>query len=138
MDAMSKSKFKRLEIQQGSSQATRGGKMMQLEYNSNVVRDNGNLGNGIAITPPIDEDYWMMRVPLSGNQAIVCFPKFFTVGIGFQNEEDWNTNLPYTCEAEEIFAHIAHNKGDKNISDADCIKAIQILQAEIKAGKLAN
>lgn len=104
---------------------------MQLEYNSRVIHDRGNLGNGVAITPPIDEDYWIMRVPLSDKQAVVCFPKFFTVGIGFQKEKDWNTNLPYTCDAEEIFAHISHNKGDVGIPDADCIQAIKMLQAEV-------
>lgn len=105
---------------------------MNLEYNSRVISDSGNLGNGVAITPPIDEDYWMMRVPLSDKQAVVCFPKFFTIGIGFQKEEDWNTNLPYTCDAQEIFAHIAHNKGDNNISDDDCVTAIKMLQEAIR------
>jgi hypothetical protein len=105
---------------------------MQLEYNSNVVPDNGNLGAGVMITPPINADFWMMRVPLSDSQAIVCFPKFGTVGIGFQREEDWNTNLPHTCDARKIFEHIAHNKGDDSISDTDCIAAIEALQAAIR------
>ncbi|MCP4304694.1 MAG: hypothetical protein GY788_07425 [bacterium] len=105
---------------------------MQVEYNSHLVKDNGNLGNGILITPPIDEDYWALRVPVSNNQAIVTFPKFNTYGVGFQREEDWNTNLPYTCDAQEIFDHISHNKGDDNISDEGCIKAIEMLQAELK------
>ena len=105
---------------------------MQLEYNSKVVPDNGNLGNGVMITPPINADFWMMRVPLSERQAIVCFPKFCTVGIGFQHEEDWNTNLPYTRDARDIFEHIAHNKGDDSISDADCIAAIEALQTAIR------
>ena|ERR1051325_2782975 len=87
----------------------------------------------LAITPPLDQDYWVMRVPVSAQQAIVCFPKFFTIGIGFQREEDWNTNLPYTCPAEEIFQHIAHNKGDDAIPDEQCVNAIRLLQETITA-----
>lgn len=51
----------------------------------------------MMLTPLIDEGYWKYRVMLSDTQAIVGFPKFFTVGIGFAVEEDWNTNLPHTC-----------------------------------------
>ncbi|HQV15711.1 MAG TPA: hypothetical protein PK620_12405 [Denitromonas sp.] len=105
---------------------------MHLEYNSNVVKSNGVIGNSVAITPPIDENFWMMRVPVSDRQAVVCFPKFFTVGIGFQHEEDWNTNLPWTCGAAEIYEHIKHNKGDDGIADADCVKAIEMLQATLR------
>ena len=70
------------------------------------------------------------RVKLSETQAIVGFPKYSTIGIGFAQEEDWNTNLPWTTQAEEIFAHIAHNKGDSAISDEQCIEAIRMIQAE--------
>ena len=65
---------------------------------------------------------------LSEIQAIVGFPKFFTVGIGFAQEEDWNTNLPFTCDADEIYEHIAHNEGDDSISREDCIAAIRLVQ----------
>ncbi len=85
-------------------------------------------GTGIMVTPAIDEDYWLFRVVLSENQAIVGFPKFFTIGIGFQQEKDWNTNLPYTSTAEDIFTHISHNKGDDTISDQECIEAIQLVK----------
>jgi hypothetical protein len=86
-------------------------------------------GGGVAMmTPPINEDYWLFRVRLSETQAIVGFPKFFTVGIGFAVEEDWNTNFPYTCTAEEIYEHIAHNKGDDSISREHCIEAIKLVQ----------
>jgi len=86
-------------------------------------------GNGlVAITPPIDDDYWLFRVAVSEKQAIVGFPKFWTIGIGFQHEDDWNTNLPYSCEAEEIYNHIAHNKGDDTISEATCLTAIRAIQ----------
>lgn len=87
----------------------------------------------VMLTPPIDEDYWAYRVRLSDEQAIVGFPKFFTVGIGFAKEEDWNTNLPYTCDAVEIYDHIEHNKGDESISREDCITAIQMIQDAVRA-----
>ena len=80
-----------------------------------------------VVTPPIDEDYWLLRVKLSDKQAIVGFPKFFTIGVGFAQEEDWNTNLPYRCLPDRIFEHIKHNKGDDSIDDADCLKAIQMV-----------
>ncbi len=106
---------------------------MRVEYNSTVFKDTGIIGDGrVMITPPINEGYWMLRVPLSDKQAIVCFPKFTTIGIGFQREEDWNTNLPYTCEAKEIFDHISHNKGDDAIADGDCVKAIAMIQDAIR------
>lgn len=105
---------------------------MQIQYNSKIVKDNDNLGNGLLITPPIDEAFWMMRVPLSDTQAIVCFPKFGIIGVGFQHEEDWNTNLPWTSKAEDIFEHISHNKGDDSINDADCVEAIKLIQSALR------
>jgi hypothetical protein len=92
----------------------------------------------ISLTPPIDEDYWAYRVKVSDKQAIVAFPKFMTIGIGFAVEKDWNTNLPWTCTAEEIFSHINHNKGSKRISDGDCIEAIRLIQAAIREDGAAS
>lgn len=83
----------------------------------------------VLVTPPITEDYWSYRVKLSPTQAIVGFPKFTTIGVGFAVEEDWNTNLPYTESAEEIFRHIRKNKGDDAISDESVIEAIRLVQA---------
>lgn len=107
---------------------------MQVEINTaftdkQLVFTSGNAK--IVITPPISDSYWWLRVELSPAQAIVAFPKFGTIGIGFQREEDWNTNLPYGCTAEKIYAHISHNKGDETISAADCIAAIQLIQETI-------
>jgi hypothetical protein len=82
----------------------------------------------IALWPNVTDDYWEYRVRLSDRQAIVGFPKFGTIGIGFAVEEDWNTNLPYTTPAERIYAHIKHNKGDDAISDEDCIAAIELIR----------
>jgi hypothetical protein len=88
----------------------------------------------VMLTPPIDEDYWAFRVKLSDAQAIVGFPKFGTIGIGFAQEEDWNTNFPYTCTAEEIYDHIEHNKADDSISREDCIAAIRMVQEAARHG----
>ena len=91
-------------------------------------------GVKVMVTPNINKDYWMMRVPVSKKQAIVCFEKFMTVGIGFQIEDDdWNTNLPWPTDAEEIYDHIKSNKGQKHITRKACIEAIQLLQAAISA-----
>lgn len=106
---------------------------LQVEVNENFVKSKDTLAGGsILITPPtLGEDYWLLRVKVSEKQAIVAFPKFGTIGIGFQVEEDWNTNLPYLCCAKEIFEHIKHNKGDDTVLDDDCIKAICLLQTAI-------
>jgi hypothetical protein len=84
------------------------------------------------LTPPVGEDYWAYRVRVGDGQAIVAFPKFMTIGVGFAKEEDWNTNLPWTTAAKEIFDHISHNKGDDSITDADCVRAIEMIQAAIE------
>ena len=95
----------------------------------------GLLGGGLMMTPAVgDESFWLFRVKLSDTQAIVGFPKFTTIGIGFAKEEDWNTNLPFRCSAKEIFDHIGHNKGDDSIADARCIEAIEMVR--VAAAKL--
>ncbi len=80
------------------------------------------------LTPAVNEDYWAYRVRLSDKQAIVGFPKFMTIGIGFAVEEDRNTNFPYTVDTEATFQHIKHNKGDDSISDDDVRAAIALVQ----------
>lgn len=84
--------------------------------------------DGIALTPALGNNYWAYRVVLTPAQAVVGFPKFSTIGIGFAVEEDWNTNLPYTCGTDKIFQHIKHNKGDDAISDDDVREAIRLIQ----------
>lgn len=110
-------------------------KQLQLQINKRFVQAKTEYIIGgasiLSITPPIDENYWVLRVPVSDTQAIVAFPKFFTLGIGFQKEEDWNTNLPYKCDADEIYNHIAHNKGSAKIKKETCIEAIRIIQNAI-------
>jgi len=90
------------------------------------------------MTPPIAEDYWRFRVRLSDKQAIVGFPKFTTIGIGFAVEEDWNTNLPYSSPTDEIYEHIKHNKGDRTISKARVLAAIRLVQEAAQASRSDN
>lgn len=92
----------------------------------------------LMLTPMVDEDYWLFRVRLSETQAVVGFPKFATIGIGFAVEEDWNTNFPYTCTTDEIYQHIAHNKGDDAISDEDCVTAIRMVQEAAREHMTTN
>lgn len=99
-----------------------------------VVPLSGDGSAAVVMTPPVGEDYRRYRVKLgTGGQAVVGFPKFFTVGVGFAVEDDWNTNLPYTCDTEQIFQHIRHNKGDDDIPDTDVINAIAMVQEAIRA-----
>jgi hypothetical protein len=91
-------------------------------------RNETAFAGAFMVTPPVNEDYWEYRVRLTETQAIVGFPKFFTIGVGFSVEEDWNTNLPFTCDTDEIFQHIKHNKGDDSIPDEDVRAAIRMVQ----------
>ena len=110
---------------------------LKLEVNMNNVPDDEAKESlkkqGIMITPPIDKDYWVVRVKLFEDQYIQAFPKFITMGIGFAIEEDWNTNLPYTCEADEIRKHIWHNRRYVAIKKKRTIRAILMIQEFLKA-----
>jgi hypothetical protein len=66
---------------------------------------------------------------------VVGFPKFFTIGIGFALEVDWNTNLPYTESAESILAHIWDNRGDESIMSTEVLAAIRLIQTAIADDK---
>jgi hypothetical protein len=89
-------------------------------------------GGVVLITPPLTEKYYVARVPLYKDQAIVIFPKFGMLGCGFAQETDWNTNLPVYEHAEKIYAHIRHNKKYAQISEENCVYAIKLLQAWVK------
>ncbi len=106
---------------------------MTVEVNSRFEKaaDTVELGGGSVamITPPLDENYWIARVMLHKDQAIVCFPKFGIIGCGFAQEKDWNTNLPLSEPAEAIYSHIKHNKKYAKITDKECLEAIRALQA---------
>jgi hypothetical protein len=102
---------------------------LKLEVREGAVVDVQPLSPlGCLITPAIGEDFWLFRVRVSEKQAILGFPKFGVLGVGFALEEDWNTNLPSGCQAQEIMDHIRVNKGDDSIPDERCIRAIEMIQ----------
>lgn len=91
------------------------------------------------MTPALDEDYWAYRVRLTDVQAVVGFPKFTTIGIGFAVEdEDWNTNLPWTVEATTIAGHIEKNAGDDTITRWDIVAAVTLIQNAVREDAAAG
>ena len=110
---------------------------MKIAVNTKYVDKTIIIGKDrtIMMTPPIDEDYWYFKVNLFKEQSIVAFPKFGTMGVGFQHEEDWNTNLPFTCDAKEICNHIWHNRKYEEITKDQVIKAINLIQTACKSLK---
>jgi hypothetical protein len=92
-------------------------------------------GRDVAVfPPPVTEDYWAYRVVVADGQAVVGFPKFFTIGIGFAVEVDWNTNLPYTSEAIDIARHIWENRAPlpDDVPSFDLVvHAIQMIQSAV-------
>jgi hypothetical protein len=71
----------------------------------------------------------LFKVKLYKDQAIIAFPKFSGIGIGFEKEEtEWNANLPYNCSELQIYNHIKCNKFYKEIKKEHCIAAIKMLQ----------
>lgn len=111
-------------------------KPLVVEFNKSMLKDNSifEAGNSVvAITPDINENYWLFRVHLHKNQYVQAFPKFFTLGIGFAIEDDdWNTNLPYSSDAETIYGHIECNKKYKQITKERVVEAISLLSATCK------
>lgn len=100
---------------------------MKLQLEARASLADPSEGSRVMVTPPITEDYWLARVQVGGGQALVAFPKFGTIGIGFAQEEDWNTNLPYTSPAAGIWNHIKHNRGAATATEAECLQAISML-----------
>lgn len=110
---------------------------LHLEISDKYIDEGAStiIGKNAAmmITPPLNEEYWIFRVKLHEDQAIVGFPKFGTIGIGFALETDnWNTNLPYTCDDEMIYNHIEHNKKYDEITKEQCVQAIHLIQEAAK------
>lgn len=107
---------------------------MELTVETRAQENRTPIIGGLALTPRLGNDYWSHRVRLTDQQAIVAFPKFSSTGIGFAVEaEDWNCNLPWRCDADEIYDHIEPNKGDDTISREDCVAAIRLIQDAIRA-----
>jgi len=111
--------------------------MKPVEFNTRFkpADDTFVIGKSLAmITPPVGQDYWLFRVKLFKDQAIIGFPKFGTIGIGFAIEdEDWNTNPPYGYSPEQIYSHIKANKKYDEISKDACIEAIKLVIKHSKA-----
>ena len=112
-------------------------KKLKLEVNANNIPDDEAAErlkqSGILITPPINKDYWVVRVNLFEDQYVQAFPKFMTIGIGFAIEEDWNCNLPYiNSTAERICNHIWHNRRYVAIKRKRTIRAIEMIQTFLK------
>lgn len=106
---------------------------IKVELNKNVTTSQLiiPLENGMQIvtTVPTGDDYWLFRVKLFEDQAILGFRKYNTIGIGFAQEEgSWNTNFPYTKETKQIYDHIRCNKKYDKITDEACIEAIGLIQ----------
>src|SRR5690606_236799 len=100
---------------------------------------SGNVAPGIQMTPAIGKDYWSYRVRLSDRQAVIGFPKFGTIGIGFAVEdEDWNANLPFTVDAAEIAETIAHNKGDATVADRAVLRALEMVREAAAEDRLRD
>lgn len=91
----------------------------------------GNENSAVLIAPFVCPDYWAYRVIVGETQAVLGFPKFNTIGIGFAIEDDWNTNLPYTSGTDQILDHIWHNAGD-GVRREDARAAIEMIQTAVR------
>jgi hypothetical protein len=111
-------------------------KKLVVEYKKGFEpsKDCIKVGNGIIMfTPSINSEYYIMRVVLYKNQALVAFPKFGLIGVGFAIEEsNWNTNLPYQVPAERLYRHIRQNKKYRAITKAMCLEGLKLLQEACK------
>ena len=93
---------------------------------NDTIKTNGGI---IMFTPSINSEYYIMRVVLYKDQALVAFPKFGLIGVGFAIEEgSWNTNLPYQVEAERLYRHIRRNKKYRAITKQTCLEGLKLLQ----------
>jgi hypothetical protein len=113
-----------------------------LEVNENCVdrttrdiltSDNGSKC-GLMISPIVSSDYWLFRVKLCKDQAVLGFPKCGMVGVGMALENKRSdTNLPLhpgdtpLCNAWRIYDHIKLNKEYKSITRAMIVDAIVLI-----------
>lgn len=115
---------------------------LKVELNPKYVEVAGKYQDSllgvVVVTPEISEDYWLLRVPVSASQAVVCFPKCCTIGIGFQYGISSNRNLPADVLAQHIYEHIRDNNLFIEEFDPEtdpwevCVKAIRLLQREVR------
>lgn len=118
--------------------------VLERQDQDNETAEISSPSGTVLITPPIDADYWAYRVRVADGQAIIGFPKFGSIGIGFAVEEDWNTNLPShiapgqrkgpenRVPAHELLDHIGHNLGDHDVADEVLLRAIEMIQEAVE------
>lgn len=97
----------------------------RLEVNKNCIDKTIHYtaeNNHIMVSPPTGEDYWMFRVKLYKDQAVLGFPKYGLIGVGMAQEEEGNVNKPLEkdsspeANANMIYSHIKCNKKYKSIT----------------------
>lgn len=107
-----------------------------LEVNPDCVDKTTHMfagNNHIMISPSVDEEYWIFRVKLCKDQAVLGFPKMGMVGVGMALEENWNTNLPLNSEdtplanTNRIYSHIKCNKKYESITRQMIVDAIMLI-----------
>ena len=108
---------------------------LELEFRNEFKKATDGFKMGkiqIMMTPPIDEKYWVFRIKLHKDQAVVAFPKFGLMGIGFAQESNWNTNLPSCDSTKSIVDHIWENRKYPQVTYAILTKAVKMLQKASK------
>jgi len=113
---------------------------LRLEYNDKcedatglLLRPTNEGGDLFLISPDTGPDYWLFRVQLVKDQAIVAFPKMGLLGVGFAIEEDWNRNLPIDRrqtdeELAQIWDHIRANKKYPSITKKMGMEALRLIR----------
>lgn len=72
---------------------------------------------------------WLFRVDVGGGQAVIGFPKYTTIGVGFEQEpESGNTNLPYTTPAKALLNHSWCNRGGMTATPEEALRAFELVQ----------
>jgi hypothetical protein len=101
---------------------------MELKLERKTQRDDTLQAGGLALSPRLGENYWVYRVRVGGGQAILGFPKFRTIAVGFAIEDyDHNTNLPFRCSTAVIWEHIRHNRGPATATVEEMKAAIELI-----------
>lgn len=113
---------------------------LRLEYNDKCEDATGLIvcsseeGKSLGlISPDVGPEYWVFRVKLVKDQAIVAFPKIGLLGVGFALEEDWNCNLPINRretdeDLAELWRHIRRNKKYPSITKKMGMEALRMIR----------
>ena len=115
---------------------------LQLEVNRDIP-DAPCVAGAVKVSSPHNERYFMARVKLGctgylegtvwrnkwKGQALVCVPEDGTMVIRYTQEFHGHKTRPASEPAETIFEHIKANRGLAKASDAETIRAIEMLRA---------